>query len=64
MLQEFFLVDICLLQDRQERACCDLGVIRNNNEPAAIRVKQIDMAAGLADRLKTKNGKDLYYLKS
>jgi len=64
VLQEFFLLNICLFQDRQKCSCCDLGVAGNRNKTTAVGMKQMDMAAGLANRLKTKNGKDLNYFKS
>jgi hypothetical protein len=64
VLQEFFLLNIRLFQNRQECTCCDLGVAGDRDKPTALGMKEMDMTAGLADRPETKNGKDLYYLKS
>ena len=48
----------------QKRACSDLGVAGNRDKPAAPGMKQMDMAAGLANRPEPENCEDLNYLKS
>jgi len=55
MFQKFFLPDICLTENRKQGTGCNLGMIGNGNEPPAFRMQEMNMAAGLAYRFKTKN---------
>ncbi len=64
MLQEFFLFDIRLLENREQCTRRNLQMVRNRDESPGFRMQKMNMAAGLAYRFETKNRKDLNYFKS
>lgn len=64
MLQEFFFFDIRLLENREQCTRGELWMVWDRDKSPGFRMKEMNMAAGLAYRFETKNCKDLNYFKS
>jgi len=64
MLQEFFLPDISLLENREQCTRGNFWMVWNRDKSPGFRMQEMNMAAGLAYRFETKNSKDLNYFKS
>jgi hypothetical protein len=60
LAEKIFLADICLAEDRQQSARCNLRVVGNRDKPPVLLMKKMDMASGLPDRfeLKTRENPD------
>ena len=54
MLQKIFLVDICLLENREQRTGGNLRMVGNGDESPCFRMQEMDMATGLPYRFKPK----------
>jgi hypothetical protein len=64
MLQEFFLFDISLFENREQCTCGNLRMVGNRDKPPGFRMQEMNMAAGLAYRFETKSSEDFNYFKS
>ena len=64
VLQELFLFDICLLENREQCTRGDLRMVWNRDKSPGFRMQEMNMAAGLAYRFETKNDEDFNYFKS
>ena len=64
VLQELFLFDISLLENREQCTRGDLRMVGNRDKSPGFRMQEMNMAAGMAYRFETKNSEDLNYFKS
>ena len=64
VLQELFLFNISLLENREQCTRGDLRMVWDRDESPGFRMQEMNMAAGLAYRFETKNSKNLNYFKS
>jgi hypothetical protein len=62
--EKFFLVNICLLENREHCAGGQFRVVGNRHEPPGFRMQEMDMTAGLPNRFKSKISEYLDKLKS
>ena len=56
-----FLPDISLLEIREQCTCGNLGMVEDRDESPGFRIQEMNMSAGLAYRVETKNGEDFNY---
>jgi hypothetical protein len=64
VFQEFFLIDIILLENRDQCTGGNFGMVGNGDESPCFRMQEMDMAAGLAYWFETKKSEDFNYFKS